>query len=398
MKFTEKYLKSLKPSEQRYDVREDSGLILRVSKDGTKTFSYVYKIYGKTKRITIGGYPSVSLADARAELARIQSIRHEGRDPALEKKESKHQLKATPTLSEFADEFINRWAKPNKKSWKKDKSNLDRYVIPFIGDKKITNVTRRDIIAILDPIRERGAEVQANRVYACIRRMMNFAVERGVLETSPATHIKVTREWARDRVLSRDEILMLIKALNAKQLWIGTRLALEMILRTAQRSGEIRLMSREEIDTEKMIWTIPAEKSKNGMKHTVPLTNKMISIIDVSASTSNSNWIFASPTKIDCPISEFTLAQSMRKALYESQMERTTPHDLRRTAATYISEIGFNRLVIDKLLNHKDRSVGGIYDRHSYNKEKRDALVQWNDELEKILYKNKDDAETNLFN
>jgi integrase len=79
------------------------------------------------------------------------------------------------------------------------------------------------------------------------------------------------------------------------------------------------------------------------------------------------------------------MAQAMRKALEKSEVERVTPHDLRRTAATYISEAGFNRLVIDKLLNHKDQTVGGIYDRHSYDKEKRLALEAWERELESIL-------------
>ena len=384
MNFTEKYLKSLKPQDKRYDVKEDSGLILRVSKDGSKTFSYVFKFDGKTKRVTIGTYPTLSLADARTELARIKKLRHEGIDPAQEKQEAKQKFKSTPTLSEFVEEFIERWCKPNKKSWKKDQVNLEKYIIPILGDKKITDIERRDIVRVIDPIRERGAETQANRVYACVRRMFNFAVERGVIETSPATHIKSTREQPRERILSREEIPKFFKALNDRNPWIGTRLALEMILRTAQRPGEVRLMERNEIDRDKMLWIIPGEKTKNGIPQTMPLTQKMLSIIDFAESVSNSDWVFASPVRIGEPLSVPSLSRAIKRAIENKDIADVTAHDLRRTAATLITEIGFNRLVIDKILNHKDKSVSGIYDRHSYDKEKRQALEAWERELEQI--------------
>ena len=387
MKFTEKYLKSLKSSNKRYDVKEDSGLILRVSKDESKTFSYVYKFNGKTKRITIGSYPTLSLADARTELARIKKLRHEGIDPALEKQEAKQKFKATPTLSEFAEEFIERWCKPNKKSWKSDKQNLDKYIIPYLGDKKITDIKRRDIVRIIDPIREKGAETQANRVYACVRRMFNFAVERGVIESSPATHIKSTREQPRERVLSREEIPIFFQMLNDRNPWIGTRLSLEMILRTAQRPGEVRLMEKSEIDQDKMLWVIPGNKTKNGLPQTVPLTQKMLSIIDVAKSVSNSDWVFSSPVNSGEPLAITSLSRVVKRAVTTTNIDNVTPHDLRRTAATLITELGFNRLVIDKLLNHKDQSVSGIYDRHSYDKEKRQALEAWERELSKIFTK-----------
>jgi integrase len=110
----------------------------------------------------------------------------------------------------------------------------------------------------------------------------------------------------------------------------------------------------------------------------------MLSTIRVAMSVSNKNWIFPSP-QTSGPISSYALAQGLRKAQKDSGLPRTTPHDLRRTAATIISELGFNRLVVDKILNHKDRTVGGIYDRHTYDAEKRQALEAWEAELEQTL-------------
>ena len=110
----------------------------------------------------------------------------------------------------------------------------------------------------------------------------------------------------------------------------------------------------------------------------------MITMLDFAQSFSNSTWIFPSPIK-EGPISGYGLSKSLRQSLEKIDMPRTTPHDLRRTAATIISELAFYRLVVDKLLTHKDQTVGGIYDRHSYDKEKREALEAWENELETVL-------------
>ncbi|MDZ7760762.1 MAG: tyrosine-type recombinase/integrase [Desulfovermiculus sp.] len=160
-------------------------------------------------------------------------------------------------MAEFIDEYMQRWAKPNKKSWQEDQRLLDKDVKPIIGDKKITEVRRRDIIHVLDLVKDRGAMVSANRTFAVISRMFNFALERGVLEASPATRIKMEAEESRDRVLTWPEIKTLHQLLNDQPLWISTRMALEMILRTAQRPGEVRQMSTDEIDFDQKLWTIP---------------------------------------------------------------------------------------------------------------------------------------------
>ncbi len=384
MAFTIKQIEALKPGQNRYEITEDGGLSLRVSPKGKKTFCYVYRQEGKLKRLTLGTFPEISLSQARQKLAEAKTSRANGEDPIEAKKWAEEKRKSMPTVSKFADEYIKRWAKPNKKSWEEDQRYLEKDIKPLIGNKKMNEVKRRDIIFLLDKIHDRGASVAANRAFACISRMFNFALERGVLDMSPVTKIKTTPEDSRKRVLTRPEIKTLFYLLNEQRLWIGTRLVLEMTLRTAQRPGEVRQMTGEEIDSKAQIWTIPGTRTKNGETQVVPLTEKMVNLIDFASSLSNTKWIFPSP-KIYGPVSSYGLAQGIRRALNKSDLPSTTPHDLRRTAATIISELGFNRLVVDKLLNHKDRTVGGIYDRHTYEKEKREALEAWESELEEIL-------------
>jgi integrase len=384
MALTVKQIEALKPGHERYQVSDEGGLIVRVSPSGKKSFCYVYRVNGKLKRLTLGVFPEMSLAKAREEAGKAKAARDRGEDPVEAKKWAQEAWKSTPTVAEFIEEYLHRWARPNKKSWKEDQRLLEKDVKPVLGDKKVSEVRRRDIIYVLDLIKDRGSMVTANRTFAVISRMFNFALERGVLDASPATRIKMEAEESRDRVLTRPEIKTLHQLLNDQPLWISTRMALELILRTAQRPGEVRQMTTDEIDWQERMWTIPKERSKNGIAQRVPLTDEVLSMIKVASSFSSSKWIFPSP-QTSGPISTYALAQGLRKALKDSGLPRTTPHDLRRTAATIISELGFNRLVVDKILNHKDRTVGGIYDRHTYDAEKRQALEAWEAELEQIM-------------
>ena len=363
---------------------EEGGLYIRVAPSGTKTWVYKYWHEGRWRRMTIGRYPSLGLSDARKEAANAKSARDRGEDPAQTKQEEKHELKKAPTVEEFGEEYIERWAKPNKKSWAEDQRVLTKEVYPVIGKMMLAKVRRRDIIRVIDKIKDRGAEIQANRVLACVRRMFNFAIERGVIEATPASHIKTTKEQARDRVLSREEIKVLYPAIDAADLWFGFKIALKLILQTAQRPGEVRQMEYAEISRDEKLWIIPASKTKNGLSQTIPLTDTALELIEQMDPLTDERWVIPSPRK-QGPISSYGLAQGLRLITKNAELERTTPHDLRRTAATLITELGFNRLVVDKILNHKDQSVGGIYDRHSYDKEKRQALEVWERELERIF-------------
>jgi integrase len=334
--------------------------------------------------MTIGKYPAYSLSEARNEATNAKTTRDKGGDPAQIKQEEKREGKAAPTVQEFGQEYIERWARPNKKSWQEDQRLLTKEVYPVIGKMKLAKVRRRDVIQVIDRVKDRGAEVQANRVLACVRRMFNFAVERGAIEATPASHIKATREKARDRVLSREEIKTLYPAIDAADLWFGFKIAYKLILHTAQRPGEVRQMEHSEISRDEKLWIIPANKTKNGLSQTIPLTDTALELIDQMKASNDERWVIPSPRR-QGPISSYGLAQGLRQITQAAELERVTPHDLRRTAATLITELGFNRLVVDKILNHKDQSVGGIYDRHSYDKEKRQALEAWERELERIF-------------
>lgn len=382
-RLTDRFLKTVTvgQDEGRRDYPDGNGLHIRVSPSGNKAWVLLYRLDGKLRRTTLGTYPTMSLAAARMKAAEIRLRIKAGEDPYPEATANRN----APMVAEFAQEYIERWAKPHKKTWTEDQRVLDKEFIPVIGKVKMTKLTRRDIVAALDKIRDRGAHVQANRALAVFRRMCRFAVERGLLEASPAVYIKATPEESRDRALSREELRLFFEAMSKESPWIGTRLALEVLVRTGQRSSEVLQMSPRQLDMERALWTIPGELVKNGRTQVVPLPDQVLALLKVALSTTASETaVFRSPRKDAC-LSKQALGKAMERALKRHKIPHATPHDLRRTCATYLSELGVPRLVVSKILNHADGSVDAIYDRHGYIPEKREAMEKWNNELDLIL-------------
>jgi integrase len=164
------------------------------------------------------------------------------------------------------------------------------------------------------------------------------------------------------------------------------RLALKLMLATGQRKGEILNAQWPDIDLEAGWWTIPAERAKNGMLHRVPLNTTALAILrELQALNLPRPWLFPSPRAGgQKPITAMSVDHAIRRCDFDG-LAHFTPHDLRRTVATTLGALGFNRLIQDKVLNHVDRTVGGIYDRHSYDKEKQQALDAWDRRLQEIL-------------
>ncbi len=230
MKFTDRKIHALKPKPDRYEVWEEGrkGFGLRLSPKGNKSWIYLYRIDGRARRMTFGSYPAMGLATAHRAHGEAEARLEAGIDPGAERVSERKAERTAETVKELADEYIEKWAKPRKKSHAEDRRILDKDVIPVIGHKKAKDVTRRDIIALLDRVVDRGASVQANRVLAVVRRMFNFSVERSILDTTPVVKIRPPgKETQRDRVLTlhlrdgddtvigeaaREDMLLLLRA------------------------------------------------------------------------------------------------------------------------------------------------------------------------------------------
>lgn len=383
---TDASVRRLKTNKNREDVGDARvrGLHLRVYQSGRKVWRMRYRWRGKRPIMTLGEYPIMGLREARQAVLEAQERIADGLDPAAESQRQQAVRTSTPTANDFAVEYIQRHAKPNKASWAEDQRNLEKNVLPYIGKMRMDEIHRRDIVAIIDRIRDRGAPVQANAVLAVVRKMFNFAVERGVLESAPTQQIKQSRVKSRDVILTDDELRQLWaitvpfeKKSVALPMHHVTRCALRLVLLTGARNSEVCGIAATDLDLKRKIWT---HESKNGIIHTVPLTDMAMAVILDAMEVSDGRFLFTSNSK-GGHITKYAMAQAMRK-IFNGQRR---PHDLRRTVGTRISALGFNRLIVDKVLNHKDNTVGGIYDRHTYDKEKREALTAWAHQLQSIL-------------
>ncbi len=386
-KFTDRQIKNLKPKEVRYEVWEGNGFGVRVSPTGTKSWIFVYHYQSRPRRITFGKYPGISVADAHAAHGKSLSDLQKGIDPGDVLVTHNKDHRSSLTVKELIHEYLEKWSKQRKRSWKEDERMLLKDVLPVLGNYKARDIKKRDIICLLDNVLNRGSAIAANRLFAVVRRMFNFAVERDIIEITPCYGVKApTKENRRDRLLNESEIKVFLSQLANANMSELVRLALKLQLITAQRKGEIITAEWEELDLHNKRWIIPAHKSKNGNSHLVPLSDLAITTLkEIKALSGKSNWLFPSP-RGKTHIRSTAVDQALRKNMQKFETAKAfTPHDLRRTAASHMTALGISRLVVSKILNHVERSVTAIYDRHTYEKEKREALHSWGEYLTSSL-------------
>lgn len=421
MKFTDIYIRSLKPEEKKYYKREREGFTIRVMPSGVKTWLYVYTFDGRRKELNFGFYPDVSLSTARERHSGARKLINNGKDPALIALEQNENRLNAPTVADMISEYIERYAKKFKKSWQEDERVLIKEVLPSWGKRKLADFKKRDINLLLEGIVDRNSPCMANNTFKILRRMLNYAVEKDILPYSPAAGIKLPSPLvSRERTLSQDEIKMLFKTLNSASMYDDTCRALKLILVTAQRPGEVAGIHTDEIDGR--WWTIPSDRAKNGKAHRVYLTDMALELIgdfdvsDKTGRTKHKGYIFPCPhkTKIK-PLNRHALSRAVcRNLSWPSKdkkgkpligadgrpvtenklgIEYFTPHDLRRTAATFLAQSGELDEVIDAVLNHTKQGVIKVYNQYRYEKEKQAALEAWERKLTSII---KGKAEDNI--
>jgi integrase len=340
-----------------------SSLYLRVSENGTKTWTLKYKLGSLQRKYTIGRFPELSLAVAKKEALRLRGVISLGSDPQGERKAKRAAL----TVKEIADLYIQKHAMPKKRTWEADRRHLDRDVLPFIGNQ--SEVTRRDIAELLDRVADRGSPIASNRLMACVRGMFNWAIREGYVEHNPAQNLSRRGiERSRERVLSDDEIVRFWQGLpKAKPMSEEVRDLLRIALLTGQRIGEVT--RRPEIADG--VWIL--RQTKNGHVHRVPL-------LPMAAA------IFARRTQ---GYGRFAATRAWTRVRASLGFADVNVHDLRRTMASQMASLGIDRVVIGKCLNHIsiDRATitGAVYDRYSYEKEKVEAFRRWEEKLEHLI-------------
>ncbi len=386
--FTVRYLDSLKPRPKRYKVFDMlvPGLAIRVTPAGHKSFTLYYRHHGRMRRVGLGRYPDVLLADARTAATQHRGRIFNGADPAEEKKAER--ATHADTVGALFDLYKSHREKT--KSWTETRRIMEREVLPVWRHLRVVDVKRRTVRELVER-KARHAPVMANRILSRISAMLTFAMEQDWIESNPAWRIRQPgEERSRDRVLSRDELRELWAALHETEAKKedGTpkpRLsqtlndAFLVMLLTAQRCGEVCKMQWRDVNLDTGWWLIPGHVSKNHDPHRVPLTAMVLDILRrrARAQSPDERYVFSNHRQTCVAARAKKAAAILCKGGVSFHFRA---HDLRRTAASYMGEAGVDRFHIAHVLNHRSvthSTVTAIYDRYRYDKEKRAALEKW---------------------
>lgn len=368
------------------------GLYLVIQPSGKKSWAVRYRHDGKPRKLTLDGFPALATARKLA----MEAIENPTRDPAAEKATAKAiQKDATqskrdlfPTVAatymrHYAEGRATRKnAKPKPRTVAETQRLFDKLITKDVwGEKRIQEITKRNVIELLDGIVDRGAPYVANRTYAAIAPFFAWAARRDIITASPVVWNKAAEE-ARERHLSADEVKLFWQATGA--LGHPFQAIFRLLLLTGQRKSEVSEMVEAELDLRASLWTIRADRTKNRREHEVPLSDAVKTILDgVPRIANDRGLIFTTNGKT--PPSGFTKPVEACRAKMNQLAGETLPrwslHDLRRTVSTMLNdELAIDPHIVEAVLNHISASragVAGTYNRAGYLKQKTAALNAW---------------------
>jgi integrase len=370
-----------KPRGKRYELPDSGsrgipGFALRVGETGVRSYVLRYRVAGRQRRVTIGLATVLTLAEARERAREIVGQARKGVDPAQEMRERQRD-----TVAVVAEEYLKRHVRPNLKSVRQTERRLNRDIVKAWGDRPISSITRRDVVALADAIHDH-APVSANRTLQLAHRFFAWSVKRSIIAANPAAGVDLPhKERRRERTLTEAELAAVWRALEALGWPWGDFGRLLML--SAARRAEWAEATWGELDLERAIWRVPGARTKGGEEHVLPLTPPMIEIIEAVPRVAGEALVFPS-SRPGRPISAFSGA--LRRVHEASGTGGWSWHDCRRTVRTSLARLGVMPHVAERLLGHNFGSkIERTYDLHRYLPEVRQALLLWNSDLERIV-------------
>ena len=360
---------------------------LRVSASGRKTWQVMFRAgeyNAKQRRIKLGSWPAMTLKTAR-EKARSQLLaaaRGEFRETGL-------PVSADLTVAQAVQKYLEEYAIPNTRGHRETARILNKELVAVMGSVPINTVQAEQVRDIVSGIKERGADLQANRTLSWIKALWSWLMANGYAESSPAIRLKApSHETQRDRVLSDQEIVWFWNGCDALGWPFGP--VFKLLLLTAQRRVEIAGLHWGDIDGDKQKLTLPAERTKSNRPNEVPLTGFMQELINQLPRDAGA--LVFSTTGVTA-VSGFSKAKARLDALMRDQAGDTVIpqwrlHDLRRTATSRLVEHQVSETVADRLLNHTRGPLSGVhavYNRYGYWEEKQQAMQVWSDFVQDLV-------------
>ena len=407
---TDRTIRDAKPKPSVYRLRDANvvcrGFGVTIAPSGHKTFflSYTSPEDGRRKQVSIGGFPKLSLREARMQAGKLREEVTNGEDPAVRKKTAiieRIDQRSLGTLCDLVDLYVADLETDGKRSAGEVRRIKGRDIPPTLLSRLAHLITKDDILDILTPIAQRGAPVHSDHVRAYLRAAFELGLNaesmtrwRGRvlkfgLHHNPVAAVNKTlkRKVSGNRTLSRSEIKTLW---HTDQLTPPMLLALKMLLTTGQRVEEVLHATWAEFDTSQMIWIIPGQRRKTRGKtsepHVVPLTPFHLERLnEIKHETAHNIYLFPA-TGGTAPRRYDALTNSVRKFVQSSGIESFSPRDIRRTFKTVAGSFGISLEMRNRLQGHAMTDVGSVhYDRYGYLTEKRAAMAMWTTHLAKIV-------------
>jgi integrase len=364
-KLTELTVRSLKPAAAAYVVWDDRqhGLAIRVQPTGSKSWYVVYSLRNRVRWYHLGNANAIGLADARKLAAEVMLDVIRGKDPAAERKAER----GAGTFAELAERYLEQHAKKHNKSWQQPDRLVRRYLLPKWGKLQAATIVRADVKAIMAKI---AAPILANQVLAAGSSIFSWAVKQEFLAANPCRGVDRNETRSRERILADSEVPLFWTAFDDAGLVVS--FALKTLLLTGQRPGEVTHMRREHLKDG--WWEMPGAPvpelawpgTKNGASHRVWLPAPVREILAELDDGATTGFVFAGANK--------RLDGAMRAVCSQLGVERTTPHDLRRTHGSTITALGFGRDAMNRVQNHIEGGIATVYDRHAYAEENRRVM------------------------
>lgn len=401
---SDKEIKNAKSSEKEYKLFDGGGLYLSVQPNGSKGWRLKYLFKGNEKRISLGTYPIVSLSDARSKREEYKKAIASGIDPSQERKSNKIKLQLEQeevqnTFENIAKEFLEKQKlRLGEKTYQKKEGRFKNHIFGSIGSKNIDDVTVQEILVIIRKLEAKGQNETAHRILNLIDQVYQYGLAVGRVKHNIAADINprlalnpiVVKHMP--TIIDPKIIKLFLQGVNCYSGTLAVKTALQLMPFVALRPANIRAAEWKEFDFDKKIWRIPAEKTKMGSEHYVPLTDSMINIVKIMEPlTGQGKYVFSTQTKgNDHPLSENTLTKGIRIVLKNEKIDADmVSHGARSMFSTlayeHFQDHKMISEVIERQLDHRERNkVKDAYNHAEYLNERRALMQWWSDYLDNL--------------
>ena len=382
-------VRSAKPKDKQYSLYDGDGLELRISPAGSKRWMIRYKRphLNKPNVIKVGNYPETSLAAARKIRTEYRELLDRGIDPQkhAEQQSNAKRLELSTTLNDVAIKwFAVKFSKISDRHAFNIQRSFETHLFPDLGKYPVSDLTAPLVIETLKPLEAADKAETLSRICQRLNELMTWCVNTGILQHNPLAGIKAAFVSAKPEkmpTIKPEQLPELMKALSYAQIRILTRCLIEWQLHTMVRPSEAAGAMWDEIDLDKMLWTIPAERMKQKREHQVPLTTQTVALLDFMKPISGrSKYVFPSDRNPGKPTHSETANRALQRMGYAGIL---VSHGLRALASTTLNEQGFDHDVIEAALAHQDKNqVRSAYNRATYLERRRKLMNWWSDHIE----------------